>query len=230
MDSFERDVVEMVKPCHGTTTLGFIFKHGIIVAVDSRATMGSYISSQTVKKVIEINPYMLGTMAGGAADCQFWQRNLGMRCRLFELYNGKRITVRAASKILGDIMFSYRGRGLSMGTMVAGWDHSGPGLYYCDSDGQRTKGKVFSVGSGSLYAYGVLDDGYSFDMPVAEAVELGRRAIYHATFRDTASGGTVSVYHVTEAGWTKVLGDDVGDLHFQYYPQPEKHATFGEAI
>ena len=42
-DSFERQVVEMVKPCHGTTTLGFIFQHGVIIAVDSRATMGSYI-------------------------------------------------------------------------------------------------------------------------------------------------------------------------------------------
>jgi len=31
-----------------------------------------------------------------------------------------------------------------------------------DSDGQRTKGQVFSVGSGSLYAYGVLDAGYKW--------------------------------------------------------------------
>lgn len=46
--------------------------------------------------------------------------------------------------------------------MVAGWDYNGPGLYYVDSDGQRTKGKVFSVGSGSLYAYGVLDEGYTW--------------------------------------------------------------------
>ncbi len=42
-DSFERQVIEMVKPCHGTTTLGFIFQGGVIIAVDSRATMGSYI-------------------------------------------------------------------------------------------------------------------------------------------------------------------------------------------
>lgn len=33
----------MVKPAHGTTTLGFIFQGGVIIAVDSRATMGSYI-------------------------------------------------------------------------------------------------------------------------------------------------------------------------------------------
>ena len=128
-----------------------------------------------------------------------------MQCRLYELNNGQRITVRAASKLLANTMFSYKGMGLSMvrpgfpvkhmrscshaspclliirrifcnvcvqGTMVAGWDLNGPGLYYVDSDGQRTKGKIFSVGSGSLYAYGVLDNGYSWcDLPVV-AVNL----------------------------------------------------------
>merc|ERR1719153_1622073 len=62
-----------IKYHHGTTTLGFKFKGGVIVAVDSRASMGSYIGSGTVKKVIEINRFLLGTMAGGAADCQFWE-------------------------------------------------------------------------------------------------------------------------------------------------------------
>ena len=38
-------------------------------------------ASQSVKKVIEINPYLLGTMAGGAADCSYWERELGRRCR-----------------------------------------------------------------------------------------------------------------------------------------------------
>ena len=46
---FEREVVEMVKPAHGTTTLGFIFEHGVVIAVDSRASQGPYISSQTVR-------------------------------------------------------------------------------------------------------------------------------------------------------------------------------------
>ncbi|GKE17615.1 proteasome subunit beta type, partial [Tanacetum coccineum] len=35
--------------------------------------------SQSVMKIIKINGYMLGTMAGGAADCQFWHRNLGTK-------------------------------------------------------------------------------------------------------------------------------------------------------
>lgn len=133
---------------------------------------------------------------------------------MYELKNGRRISVRAASKLFANTMFSYKGMGLSVvrsaacarhspccglvrpvtlvtamaaaalqgqrlscaghqhpliwhlfctqGTMIAGWDPQGPGLYYVDSDGQRTSGQVFSVGSGSLYAYGVLDNGYSW--------------------------------------------------------------------
>ncbi len=106
----------------GTTTIGFKFKHGILIAVDSRASMGQYISSETVRKVIEINDFLLGTMAGGAADCQFWENYLNMECRKYELQNGERISVSGASKILANIMYYYRGRGLSMGIMMAGSD------------------------------------------------------------------------------------------------------------
>ena len=113
-------------------------------------------------------------------------------------------------------------------------------------------------------------------MSVEDAIELGQRSIYHATFRDAVSGGTVSgelskiaylikscflsaavysdsqssqcncsqvgpscksfvhmqmlcdaVYHVTEKGWTKVRGEDVGELHYKYYKTPEDHPCNG---
>lgn len=230
LDRFGSDVDKLVKPDHGTTTLGFIFENGVIIAVDSRASQGSYVSSQTVKKVIEINPYLLGTMAGGAADCAFWQRNLGMQCRMFELKNKKRITVCAASKMLANTMYSYKGMGLSMGSMIAGWDPSGPAIYYVDSDGQRTKGTIFSVGSGSLYAYGVLDQGYKWDMDVETAAELGQRAIYHAQFRDAVSGGTCSVYHITQNGWVKLRGANHYDMHWNKYSKDGTHATCASSV
>jgi 20S proteasome subunit beta 5 len=52
--------------------------------------------------------YLLGTMAGGAADCQYWERVLGMQCRLHELRNKQRISVAAASKLLSVILHGYR--------------------------------------------------------------------------------------------------------------------------
>ena len=69
--------------------------------------------------MIEINPFLLGTMAGGAADCMYWERYLGMRCRMHELTEKSRISVAAASKLLANILYGYKGMGLSVGTMIA---------------------------------------------------------------------------------------------------------------
>ena len=136
----------------GTTCLAFLYQGGVVVAVDSRASQGPFVGSQTVYKVIEINPRLLGTMAGGAADCQYWERNLATQCRMWELRNKERISVAAAAKLLANLTWSYRGMGLSMGTMVTGWDRRGPQLFYVDDDGNRVQAKpetspYFSVGS-----------------------------------------------------------------------------------
>lgn len=125
---------------HGTTTLGFQYQGGIILAVDSRATGGQFIGnnlfpcqnyrsknlvrllqpyifigSQTMKKIVEINDYLLGTLAGGAADCVYWDRVLAKQCRMYELRNRERISIAAASKLLSNMVYNYKGMGLSMG-------------------------------------------------------------------------------------------------------------------
>lgn len=170
--------------------------------MDSRATQGNWVASQTVKKVIEINPFLLGTMAGGAADCQYWESWLGSQCRIYELRNKERISVTAASKILSNLTYQYKGAGLSMGTMICGYTkREGPAIYYVDSDGTRLPGDLFCVGSGQTFAYGVLDATYKWDLSVEEALDLGKRAILAATHRDAYSGGSVNLYHVTEEGW-----------------------------
>ncbi|EFY84700.1 proteasome component PRE2 precursor [Metarhizium acridum CQMa 102] len=164
-----------IKIAHGTTTLAFRFQGGIIVATDSRATAGNWIASQTVKK-----------------------------CRLHELRHKRRISVAAASKILANLVYSYKGMGLSMGTMCAGvTKEEGPALYYVDSDGTRLAGNLFCVGSGQTFAYGVLDAEYNYDLSVEDALELGRRSILAATHRDAYSGGFINLYHVKEEGWVK---------------------------
>lgn len=192
------------------------------MATDSRASAGDWIASQTVKKVIEINNCLLGTMAGGAAvglpriswlhdkadsepgkDCQYWLAYLGMQCRLHELRHKRRISVAAASKILSNLVYSYKGMGLSMGTMCAGvTPQEGPALYYIDSEGTRLAGNLFCVGSGQTFAYGVLDAEYHYNLTEEEALELGSRSILAATHR-MLSGGFINLYHVKEDGWVK---------------------------
>jgi 20S proteasome subunit beta 5 len=56
---------------------------------------------------------------------------------------------------------------------------------------------------------------------VEEAIELGKRAILHATHRDAYSGGINNVYHVGEQGWTKVWSGDTTEMFYEYYPMQQ---------
>merc|ERR1719336_3389383 len=91
-------------------------------------------------------------------------------------------------------------------------------MYFVLDNGDRAECKEkISTGSGSTFAYGVLDAGWRHDLSVDEAVELGKRAIYHAQHRDGASGGVCRVYHIHEKGWTKkIAGEDATKMHWEY--------------
>ena len=107
---------------HGTTTLAFVYGDGIIVAVDSKASVGSYVGSRTVKKVFPISSHMIATMAGGAADCAFWIRRTARQAKVLEYEHGSPLKVCSVAKLLAASLREYRGSELSVGTMVAGYD------------------------------------------------------------------------------------------------------------
>ena len=52
------------------------------------------------------------------ADCQYWETYLGIQCRLHELRNRERISVAAASKYLSNLVYGYKGMGLSMVCLI----------------------------------------------------------------------------------------------------------------
>lgn len=91
---------------HGTTTLAFKHNDAIIVCVDSKASTGEYIASKTVKKVIPITESIVATMAGGAADCYHNIRRVGTLMKIEEATMGLDITVKAAAKLLQNIVLS----------------------------------------------------------------------------------------------------------------------------
>ncbi len=197
---------------HGTTTLSFLFQGGIIAAVDSRASIGSFVGSKTVQKVLPVSKTILGTMAGGAADCSYWIRFLRNESKLHELtHDGRAMSVARASRLLSTVLYANRGLDLSVGTMIMGYDNrEGFSIYYIDNTGVRIKGDMFAVGSGSTFALGILDtEERKFDMSEEEAVALGIKAIRHATLRDAASGGFIGVYLINERGWSKVFSQDL---------------------
>ena len=214
-EMFEPPLSPPIEFAHGTTTLSFCFQGGIIAAVDSRASIGNFVGSKTVQKVLPVSRNILGTMAGGAADCSFWIRFLRSEAKKHELLNdGRGISVTRASRIISNVLYQNRGLDLSVGTMIMGYHpRDGFDIYYVDNTGVRVQGDMFSVGSGSTFALGILDtEERRFDMTEEEAVSLGIKAIRHATLRDAGSGGYIGVYLITKDGWRKVFSEDLASM------------------
>ena len=158
---------------------------------------------------------ILGTMAGGAADCSFWIRMLRSEAKLHELLHaGRCITVARASRLISNVLYQNRGLDLSVGTMIMGFHpRDGFQIFYVDNTGVRIQGDMFAVGSGSTFALGILDTvERRFDMTEDEAVSLGIKAIRHATLRDAGSGGWIGVYLITKEGWRKVFSEDLASI------------------
>lgn len=138
--------------------------------------------------------------------------------------DGRRMSVARASRILANNLYELRGSDLSIGTMIMGYDDHGMGsgedhgkisstpyIYYVDNTGLRIQSEMFSVGSGSTFALGILDtEENRYNLSVEDAVALGIKAIRHATFRDAYSGGYINVFLITpKDGWKKVYTEDI---------------------
>lgn len=97
----------------------------------------------------------------------------------------------------------------------------GPRVIYVCSDGLRLQGELFSVGSGSPYAYSILDSSVHWGMSVQEATAVAREAVYRATYRDAYSGNNVDLYHVTAKGWRRRERENLKE---EYYREKERES------
>lgn len=182
----------------GTTTVGIVFQGGVVLATERRATMGTLIASKKAKKVHSITDRIGMTIAGGVGDAQQLVRIINVECNLYQIRRGKEISVGAAATILSNYLNQNRFSPYYVQLLVGGVDMNGPSIYSVDAAGGATLEEDFvSTGSGSLTAYGVLEDRFRPDMNEAEAVDLAVRALRAATRRDSASGEGYNVVVIT---------------------------------
>lgn len=97
---------------HGTTTLSFLHKDCVIVCVDSKASVGNYVGSRTVKKVFPVSKSVVATMAGGAADCAYWIRRVAAAIRSIEYKYAASLNARAIARTLASSLREYKGMGM----------------------------------------------------------------------------------------------------------------------
>jgi proteasome beta subunit len=187
----------------GATTVGVVCKDGVILASEKRVSYGYLIVSKGGKKVFKITDQIGAACAGLVSDMQVLARDVEANANLFSMDVGRRISVRAASKLMSNILFNRRMMPLITQTIVAGIDDEGPSLWVLDVLGSVLPDEYAVVGSGTEIAIAVIEESYKKDMKVAEAKELVTRAIKSAISRDIMSGDGIDFLIITKDGATE---------------------------
>ena len=193
----------------GTTTLGMVCKDGVIIATESRATMGTLIAHKTTKKLYKIDEHLVLATAGLVGDVQILARYLNAEANLYRLKRDIKMPVKSAATLMSNILNQRKFYPYYVQLILGGYDDTGGYIYSLDAAGGAIPDKYNSAGSGSPYVYGVLEDTYRDDLTISEGIDIAIRAITAATSRDSASGGKIDIAVVTKDGFREISKDEI---------------------
>ena len=185
----------------GTTTVGVVCKDGVILASDTRVTMGYYVAHKQGKKVYQIDDHLAMTIAGSVADAQRAVDVLITNAKLYRIELGRPLPISSAARLLANLLFSARYVPLLAQVLVGGVDDTGPHMFSIDPFGSLTEEKFVSTGSGSPVAYGILEDKFMDGAHVKEMLPVVIKAVNAAMKRDSASGDNYNVAVIDSKGY-----------------------------
>lgn len=192
----------------GTTTVGVVCKDGVILASDTRVTMGYYVAHKHGKKVYKIDEHLAMTIAGTVADAQRVVDILIANAQLYRINLSRPIPVSSAARIVANMLFSARYIPLQTQVLIGGVDESGPHVFSSDPFGSLTEEKFISTGSGSPVAYGILEDKYKEDKPVKEILPIVVKAVDAAMKRNAGTGDSFDVSVIDDKGYRELTAKE----------------------
>ena len=150
----------------GTTIVGIIFRDGVILGADTRATEDTIVSDKNCAKIHYLAPNMYCCGAGTAADTEMTTQMIASQLELHRLNTGRVVPVVTANRMLKQMLFRYQGY-IGAALVLGGVDNTGPHLYCIYPHGSADKLPYTTMGSGSLAAMAVFESKWKPNMEVS---------------------------------------------------------------
>ena len=224
----------------GTTIAGVVFKDGVVLGADTRATGGNIVADKNCAKIHYMAPNIYCCGAGTAADTENVTDMVSSQLQLHRLNTGRQSRIITSLRMLTQHLFRYQGH-ISAALVLGGVDFSGPHLYCVYPHGSSSVLPFVTMGSGSLAAMSVFEDRYHPDMEREEAMELVKDAIRAGIFNDLGSGSSVDLCVITKDKTDYLRPYEVAsergakDMEFSYQRGTtvvlsEKRATLADVV
>lgn len=191
----------------GTTIAGLIFKDGVILGADTRATDDMVVADKNCMKIHYISDNIYCCGAGVAADAEIMTQMMSSNVQLHSLSTGRPPMVAMVTRQLKQTLFRYQGH-VGSSLIVGGVDVTGAHLYSVYPHGSYDKLPFLTMGSGAAAAISVFEDRYKPNMELEEAKALVRDAIAAGIFCDLGSGSNVDLCVITHQGVQYLRGFD----------------------
>ncbi|XP_028819815.1 proteasome subunit beta type-10 [Denticeps clupeoides] len=217
----------------GTTIAGLVFKDGVILGADTRATDDMVVADKNCMKIHYIAPNIYCCGAGVAADAEVTTQMMSSNVELHSLNTGRPPMVAMVTRQLKQMLFRYQGH-IGSSLIIGGVDVTGPQLYSVYPHGSYDKLPFLTMGSGAASAISVFEDRYKPNMELQEAKTLVRDAIAAGIFCDLGSGSNVDLCVIMEAGVQHLRGYDQPaqktPLEGNYKYKPGTTAVLSETV
>lgn len=191
----------------GTTLCGIVFKDGVVLAADTRATEGSIVADKRCRKIHYMAPNMMCCGAGTAADTEAVTDMVSAQLALHRLESGKQSRVLEALTLLQEHLYRHQGH-VSAALVLGGVDVEGPYLATIAPHGSTDRLPYMTMGSGSIAAMAELEACYRDGLNVEEAKQLVASSIRKGIFNDPYSGTQVDVCVITKDKTELIIGYD----------------------
>jgi len=176
----------------GTTIVGVVYKDGVVLGADTRATAGTEVAEKNCEKIHYLSPNMYCCGAGTAADTEMITQLISSQLELLRMNTHSPSRIMTACTLLKRRLYQHQGH-ISAALVLGGCDINGPQIYQIHPHGSTAKLNYTTMGSGSLAAMAVFESSWKEDMNEAEAVEIVQRAILAGIFNDLGSGSNCDV-------------------------------------
>ncbi|KAG6841524.1 Proteasome subunit beta type-7 [Blastosporella zonata] len=204
----------------GTTIVGCLFKDGIVLGADTRATEGPIVADKNCEKIHYITENIRCCGAGTAADTEFTTALISSNMELHALSTGRQPRVVTAMTMLKQMLFRYQGH-VGAALVLGGVDATGPHLFTIHPHGSTDKLPYVTMGSGSLAAMAVFESGWRANMERADALALVKAAISAGIFNDLGSGSNIDACIITASSTEMLRNVEMPNMRVQ------KERTYG---
>lgn len=177
---------------HATTVIAVRYDQGVVMVGDRQAT-GHYIASRDVRKIEAADRFTALAISGTAARGMEFIRMAQLSFEHYEKMTDSALSLEGKANYLSPIIQRNNlTTPLMVLPMLAGWDLShltGRIFEYDGAGGCYERFDFSTIGSGSPFAENTLRLGFSADLDLESALDLGALAIYEAGDNDPSTGG-----------------------------------------